>query len=147
MKTSLIPSFTTLLDYASRYLSEDKYEHSLRVMLLIMRNNRIPAQIHDECIVVAIAHDLLEDSGLTSVNMPSLDKDIWNALNMLAHNKSQKTYVEYIMDITEASKKYKYGEIAHWVKLADMKDHLMQKNTLTDELKAKYMNAIPYLIP
>ena len=56
---------------------------------------------------------------------------------------SKGTYEEYIQDIKNAYKNY--PEV-YWVKLADMKDHLTQTGTLTDELKEKYLKALPYLL-
>lgn len=41
---------------------------------------------------------------------------------------------------------YKNYPEAYWVKLADMKDHLAQTDTLTDKLKDKYLTALPYLL-
>ena len=38
-----------------------------------------------------------------------------------------------------------YPEV-YWVKIADMKDHLAQTDTLTDKLKEKYIEALPYLL-
>lgn len=33
-----------------------------------------------------------------------------------------------------------------WVKLADIKDHLIQKDTLTDSLRDRYMWVLGYLL-
>ena len=38
-----------------------------------------------------------------------------------------------------------YPEV-YWVKIADMRDHLEQTDTLTDKLKEKYLAALPYLL-
>lgn len=36
--------------------------------------------------------------------------------------------------------------IAYWVKIADMKDHLIQTATLTDKLKEKYLRGLAILL-
>ena len=35
---------------------------------------------------------------------------------------------------------------AWWVKLADIKDHLAQADTLTERLRDKYVRVLPYLL-
>ena len=50
---------------------------------------------------------------------------------------------EYIKNIKENM--VLYPEV-YWVKIADMKDHLAQTDTLTDKLKEKYIEALPYLL-
>lgn len=39
-----------------------------------------------------------------------------------------------------------FTECAYYVKLMDVKDHLMQRETLTDKLKNKYTEALSYLL-
>ena len=145
MKSNIIPYFQTMFDYAYKYTPQTTYQHSLRVMHYVMRNTSIPERIHDECIVVAIAHDLLEDGKITVFDLPDLPENVWRALELITHNKNQ-SYVDYVKDIVDA-KNQDYGLIAYWVKMADMKDHLAQKDTLTDKLKTKYLEALPYLLP
>lgn len=146
MKTSKTSTFASLLGMAANYLPKDKFEHSLRVMLYVMTNELIPEDIRDDCVLVAIAHDLMEDTDITASMLPvSGDDNIFRAIVLLTHDKSI-SYDEYIKTIKNHSST-RYGLIAYWVKLADMKDHLSQKATLTDELKAKYLSALPYLLP
>ena len=38
------------------------------------------------------------------------------------------------------------GKCAWWVKIADMKDHLAQRDTLTEKLRDKYLEALPHLL-
>ena len=52
-------------------------------------------------------------------------------------------YIEYIKRIKKWADT---RQEAYWVKLADMKDHLAQTETLTDKLKEKYLAALPYLL-
>lgn len=145
MKTGLVTQFSSLLDYAIKYLPGNVYEHSVRVMQYVMCNANIPMDIHDECILVAIAHDLIEDGKIDLCDLPSLDEDVFTAIELISKDQ-REPYIEYIKNIC-SKRGTRYGAIAYWVKMADMKDHFAQKATLTDKLKAKYLEALPYLLP
>lgn len=139
-------AFNLILNLATKHLSPKVLEHSMRVMQYVMANPMIPEDIHDDCIIVALGHDLLEDTNLTIGNIPlSCDATMLNALKLLTRSENVP-YDEYIKEI-----KYNFllpaGQIAYWVKMADMKDHLAQKATLTDRLKEKYLEALPLLLP
>ena len=54
-------------------------------------------------------------------------------------------YDEYC-DIIKLSAKPDWGKCAWFVKLADMKDHLSQVETLTPRLKEKYLSGLRYLL-
>lgn len=71
-----------------------------------------------------------------------MDYNLKSCLQLLTKDKDC-TYEEYIKHIKE---EYPYYPKAYWVKLADMKDHFCQTETLTDKLKEKYLTAIPYLL-
>ena len=145
MRKEKILEFNNLLTYAAKYLPKEVYEHSLRVVLYVMCNNAIPEEVHDDCIVAAIAHDLIEDGNIGIGELPSVDDRIVGALDLLTKRKDEP-YVNYIKEIKECNNTPD-GQVAYWVKMADMKDHLAQKETLTDKLKAKYLEALPYLMP
>ena len=144
MRKEKIIEFALLLDYAAKFLPEHVYKHSLRVLLYVMCNDSIPEEIHDSCMVAAIAHDLIEDTNIGIGDLPKIDNDVAIALDLLT-KREHESYVDYIKTIKASGAPA--GRIAYWVKLADMKDHLAQKNALTDKLKAKYLEALPYLLP
>ena len=68
---------------------------------------------------------------------------IAKAEELAKHFLDEKTYEEYIHSIKEIQEIY--PEV-WWVKLADMKDHLSQRETLTQRLKDKYTNALAILL-
>lgn len=128
------------LRMAKRYYDLNTYEHALRVAAYVADNKMIPDDKMDNCISLAIMHDLIEDT----------EYDQWNDIPLaLKHGMSNITkrkdedYIDYIKNIV--SNKDTCPE-AYWVKLADMKDHLTQTETLTDKLKEKYLAALPYLL-
>lgn len=146
MRKEKIIEFNNLLSYASKFLTKETYEHSLRVVLYVMCNDAIPEEIHDDCIVAAIAHDLIEDGSIGIGELPHpLDDRVVGALDLLTKREKQH-YVDYIKEIKECAHTAD-GKIAYWVKMADMKDHLAQRATLTDRLKEKYLEALPFLLP
>ena len=129
------------LKMAKKYYSKDTYNHALRVMQYVANNKMIPYMYREDCISLAIMHDLIED---TEYNFKDLPKNFKYALLLLSKPKGMD-YTDYIKNIKNTDG-INYRECAYWVKLADMKDHLAQKETLTDRLKEKYLNALAYLL-
>lgn len=127
---------------ARAYYSKDKYDHAIRVMGYVAENEKIPHELQEECLALAIMHDLIEDTEFEGDELP---ENFHKALKLLTKSQDMD-YIEYISEIGRAKYYSEWRMCAYWVKLADMKDHLMQKDTLTDKLKEKYWNAIPYLL-
>lgn len=129
------------LRIAKKYYTKDNYNHAIRVTNYVAENNLIPESMMDDCIALAIMHDLLEDTEY-KIDEKLFTTHFVDCLKLLTKPKDQN-YIEYIKNIRNHANSHKH---AYWVKLADMKDHLEQKETLTDKLKDKYLEAIPYLI-
>ena len=64
-------------------------------------------------------------------------------MNYITNGKNEESYEDYIISIKNAQTIY--PEV-WWVKLADMKDHLSQRDTLTERLKNKYSKALAILL-
>lgn len=128
------------LRIAKQYYPQDKLEHALRVATYVAENTFIPYDLRDECVALAIMHDLVED---TNFNPSGLPENYRNALSLLTKPKDI-TYDEYC----KRFKDYDTDDYlcAYWVKLADMKDHLSLTETLTDKLKEKYLSGLRYLL-
>lgn len=126
---------------AREFYDEKTYYHAMRVAAYVANDNLIPDDEKDDCIVLAIMHDLLEDTEF-DISSFSMDYNLKDCLQLLTKDK-ESTYEEYIKHIKE---EYPYHPNAYWVKLADIKDHLCQTETLSDKLKEKYINAMPYLL-
>lgn len=128
------------LRIAKKYYPQDKLDHALRVATYVAENRFIPYDLRDECVALAIMHDLLED---TEFNPGYLPDNFQLALSLLT-KPSDLSYDEYC-------KRFKKDYLdsylcAYWVKLADMKDHLSLTDTLTDKLKEKYLSGLRYLL-
>ena len=126
---------------AREYYDEETYYHVMRVAAYVADDNLIPEDKKDNCIVLAIMHDLLEDTEF-DISSFSMDYYLKDCLQILTKD-AESTYEEYIKHIKD---EYSYHPEAYWVKLADIKDHLNQAETLTEKLKEKYITAMPYLL-
>ena len=136
----------SLIGYALRtakqYYNPDTYKHALRVASFVADNIFIPDSKMDNCIALAIMHDLEEDTNWDKNKCYELDEYLKESIGLITRKKNVSD-IEYIKNIKENM--VLYPEV-YWVKIADMKDHLAQTDTLTDKLKEKYIEALPYLL-
>lgn len=136
----------SLIGYALRtakqYYNPDTYKHALRVASFVADNIFIPDSKMDNCIALAIMHDLEEDTNWDKNKCYELDEYLKESIGLITRKKNV-SYIEYIKNIKENM--VLYPEV-YWVKIADMKDHLAQTDTLTDKLKEKYIEVLPYLL-
>lgn len=134
----------SLIGYALRtakqYYKPKTYEHALRVAGYVAENNLIPHKEMDDCIALAIMHDLLED---TDYKIETWIPEYFSRCLEEITQKEGEEYIEYIKRLRSNADTL---TPVYWVKIADMKDHLAQTETLTDKLKEKYLAALPYLL-
>lgn len=130
---------------ARKYYDKSIYYHVMRVAGYVVNNNLIPKDKMERCITLAIMHDLLEDTEFNYYCDCYKSYSDYNntCLQLLTRDKEKVSYEEYLSNIK--SNYNSYPE-AYWVKLADMKDHLSETDTLTDTLKEKYLKALPCLL-
>lgn len=135
------------INVARKFYDEVTYYHAMRVAGYVISDNLIPEDKVEVCVALAIMHDLIEDTNF-NYEIDFRNKfDYYSCafeecLKLLTKDK-EKTYEEYLQEIKDNY--ISYPE-AYWVKLSDIKDHLEQKSTLTDELKKKYYDALPILL-
>jgi len=133
----------SLIAYAMRmakeYYDEKTYAHAARVAQYVAENNLIPNEMMDDCIALAWMHDLKEN---TKWSGGGFSEHFNKCLDWISKPKDMD-YIEYIKRIRKWADTM---QETYWVKLADMKDHLAQTETLTDKLKEKYLSALPYLL-
>ena len=95
--------------------------------------------------IVAVLHDALEDTKLTSFDLSDkykLDLNLVIAIEVLTRNDNQ-TYLDYIL-------KCKNNGIARAVKIEDIKDNLSDnptKSKIDKYLMALYILELPYISP
>ncbi len=129
------------LELAANYYDEKTYLHAMRVAGYVAQNMTIPYEYRDECVALAICHDLIEDTECKISNFPDNFKE---ALKLLTKSK-EENYVDYCKKL-RPTRGTNYQNCAYWVKLADMKDHLSLTDTLTDKLKEKYLSGLAVLL-
>lgn len=135
---------TKIAIHAARaYYDKETFDHAKRVADYIFDNEAIPIDIRNECWCVALMHGLLEDTDYEPYELYPDYEDAYKALRILT-NKGMK-YDEYCKKIHDSART-RYGQIAWFVKLADIKDHLILSDTLTDRLKEKCINGLRYLL-
>ena len=132
-------------ELAKRFLDETTYLHSERVASYTEENKMIPHELREHCIALAWLHDLWEDSSCGIEEILPLDpqKLLVTYMSYITHQAQEQNYTEYIQTIKNIQNLY--PEV-WWVKLADMKDHLSQQETLTPRLKDKYTKALSVLL-
>ena len=128
--------------------NQKTFEHAMRVAEYAINNALCEDFFADFVYATAILHDIIEDSDVTVKQIDDMfchiefnGKTIGQCVSALSQSKEFETYVDYIKRIKDSG-----NIVVYLVKLADMKDHFMQTETLTDKLKEKYTNAIGYLL-
>lgn len=133
--------FTDAIEIAKRYYNPKTFEHAQRVAEFVMENKLIPKYLQNDCQCLALMHDLLED---TDYDPSELPYDFRKALESISkpQNMNYDEYCERIHDGAFSD----WGRCVWFVKLADIKDHLSQVDTLTPKLKEKYLSGLRYLL-
>ena len=121
---------------------EKTLAHAMRVAAYATECPLLVEEDRDYAIALAILHDLIED---TDVKLETIQIDLREGLTYLTKEKNE-TYVNYCKRVKGCASSGWRGRCAYIVKLADMKDHLSLKETLTDKLKAKYLEGLAVLL-
>ena len=128
------------------FYKPEKFQHCLSVARYVYEN--VCLETEEEKVLgfcIRLCHDIFEDTEATAedicdvIQIPAIE---WIEEVMIALSRQEgESYLDYIKRLKECSDK-----IAYIVNLADMKDHLMQKDTLTEKLKETYYEALPELL-
>ena len=136
-------SFVEIILKHTHAYKDKTLAHAMRVAAYTASNPLLSHEDKDYAIALAIGHDLLEDTKITAEDIESYD--LQRGLVYLTKTKDQ-TYKEYCISIKEMADIDWIGKCVYIVKLADMKDHLSLTETLTDKLKAKYLEGLAVLL-
>lgn len=136
---------TRVIQLCNIHYDNKTFNHCLRVANYVVDNVCLKNDESREiAFVIALCHDLLEDTEVTIKDIAKItgysEDFLINVLGALTKGKSEN-YIDYINRLKSNTSIYPYI-----IKLADMKDHLSQTDTLTDKLKDKYWKALPYLL-
>lgn len=138
------PKISDAIWKAKFYYDKKGFEHAARVAAYVADMGIIPEEDEDFCVALAFMHDLVEDTEFSLRDISDDFPYFKGALKLLTKNK-EVSYPDYCKNIKEKNH-LDYGRCAYYVKLADMKDHLSQTETLTDKLKEKYLKGLAYLL-
>jgi hypothetical protein len=134
---------------AQKKYSAKKLEHATQVMKYVQDDPRFMLMTEEEknfVMAVAMAHDVIEDTKCSwselqgGIEDEDVRRQFYIAIDLLTH-RHEDSYDDYIAKIIRSKNIF-----AIIVKQADMKDHLMRKETLTDKKKAKYYPVMPKLL-
>lgn len=131
-----------VIEICETHYDQKNLEHADRVWLYVTTMGIIPPEFWEDCEYLALMHDLLEDTDYTGEDLPP---DFLEALKFLTKPKDM-SYVEYCRKLRPGYHATDAQKCAYYVKIADMKDHLAQKDTLTDRLKKKYLEGLAELL-
>ena len=84
---------------ARKYYNKKTFYHALDVANYVSENYMIDKPTKEDAMIVAILHDLLEDTDLKEEDLLKIfDKNIVNAVKILTKDKEQ-SYVDYCIEI------------------------------------------------
>ena len=115
-------------------------EHVCRVSCAV--ETKVPAKLRDHAVVVALLHDVVEDTGVTLKQVRTrFGDDVADDVETLTHRMDEKDYSDYINRVARGS------ETARAVKVADLEDHLRDTSHIGACQVEKYRRALDVLAP
>ena len=128
-------SLVKLIPLCIKYYPKKKMAHALRVAEYAYKAAKDITLVSPyDAYLVVLAHDLIEDTDCPQDKLQEiLGTDLFSAVVILTKD-DKDDYDEYIHSILDSGDK-----LAILVKRADMKDHFMQTETLTEKLRDKYL--------
>lgn len=146
-------SIGKFVEIAEKYYDKETLEHAYRVAENIRDSTVIklydPTQFEYNLLYdAALLHDILEDTDYIFNVDDWVDDPYGLQVFSIVLNVTKPKHEKYNIYISKiANDVWKdFDKYAYMVKIADMMDHLKQKETLTDNLKEKYLGALPYLL-
>ena len=131
-------SLVKLIPLCIKYYPKKKMAHALRVAEYAYQAAKDITVISSyDAYLVGLAHDLIEDTDCPQNQLQEiLGTDLFSAVVILTKD-DKDDYDKYIHSILDSGDK-----LAILVKRADMKDHFMQTETLTEKLRNKYLPVV-----
>lgn len=130
-----------MLKMAVDYYSSNQLSHALRVAQYAVEGASFASDSDKQSLwTIGLLHDILRDTSCSTPPLAYCSQLEINSIKLLTQEK-EDSYEEYIVKIALSK-----NEFAKAVKRADIKDHLLHEETLTEELKNKYYSVIQYLL-
>ena len=139
-----------IIRFCEKHYDAETFAHAMRVACISTTLSN--KEDKGELFVSALCHDLIEDTEVTLDDLREkllsspfdCDNDYTcclSAIERVTRQKETETYQEYIKRI---KKDCCYD--AKIIKIADLKDHLEQKDSLKESLKDRYVDALCELL-
>ena len=127
-----------LIPLCMEYYPKKKMSHAIRVADYAYEAAKETSSVSPyDAYLVGLAHDLIEDTDCPQDKLQEiLGTDLFSAVVILTKDDNDD-YNKYIHSILDSGDK-----LAILVKRADMKDHFMQTETLTEKLRNKYLPVV-----
>ena len=127
-----------LIPLCMEYYPKKKMSHAIRVADYAYEAAKETSSVSPyDAYLVGLAHDLIEDTDCPQDKLQEiLGTDLFSAVVILTKD-DKEDYKKYIYSILDSGDK-----LAILVKRADMKDHFMQTETLTEKLRNKYLPVV-----
>ena len=130
-----------MLKIAIDYYSANQLSHGLRVAQYAVEEASFASDTDKQSIwTIGLLHDILRDTSCSTAALNYCSQLEINSIKLLTQEK-EDSYEEYIVKIALSNNAF-----AKAIKRADIKDHLLHEETLTEELKNRYYFVIKYLL-
>ena len=144
-----IDKILKIIRFCEKHYDAETFAHAMRVACI--STTLSDHEDRGNFFVVALCHDLIEDTEVTldDLRMVLSSNSSYNDdytycirdIECVTRNKETETYHEYI---TRIKKDISYDTTI--IKIADLKDHLEQKDGLKESLKDRYVDALCELL-
>ena len=138
-----------IIRFCEKHYDTETFAHAMRVACI--STTLSDKEDKGELFISALCHDLIEDTEITLdyLRMVLSSNSSYNDdytyclrdIECVTRNKETETYIEYIKRI-----KNNISQDATIIKIADLKDHLEQKDGLKESLKDRYVDALCELL-
>ena len=135
-----LEQFENIYKFCENHYNVAAWRHVVSVMEYVKQDllyRFYPAEARRYLCALAIAHDAIEEGIATIVQLNEMGLNK-NDLKDLTHYNDE-SYEEYINNLFKTG-----SQCTILVKKADMRDHLIKKETLTPKLKEKYNSVANY---
>lgn len=148
MSPAQINKVLKIIRFCEEHYDAETFAHAMRVACI--STTLSDHEDRGNFFVVGLCHDLIEDTDITTTDLHEFLSDSHPDVNygncvkyieQLARSKETETYQEYIKRIKEKGDYY-----TKIIKIADLKDHLEQKDSLKESLKDRYVDALCELL-
>ena len=135
-----LEQFENIYKFCENHYNVAAWRHVVSVMEYVKQDllyRFYPAEARRYLCALAIAHDAIEEGICTDTELQNMGLKYLDLL-ALTHAKDE-SYIEYIDYLFNLG-----SQEAILVKKADIRDHLINKESLTPELKEKYSSVANY---